>query len=315
MTEDRLYLVTLQKLRIFAAVAHERSFARAAYAMHLQSPTISEEVKSLENIVGLRLLYRSRGRRLIELTEAGEILLRSYDEVFQSLTEAGKALNAIKRIGRGTVAFGADVMFGTYLLPVVYDTFCRTHPGISVHVEVDHRLHILDSLARGRLDIAVTLGPNEEAGLVKDPLIPCYMVPIGPVGHRLAQPTPAPFKELARERLLLVDRSTYLRRALERMADEEGTSLNVVMELGTISALLQAVLHGLGVTVLSTLTAAAELPSGRLCVLHIQGFPIIMEWFIVHPPHQLSPSAQALKAHLLHLRDTLKELSFHPCPT
>ena len=128
MIEGRLYSGTLQKLRIFAAVARERSFAKAADATLLSAPTISDQIRSLENLIGMRLLHRSRGRRVVELTEAGEILLQSYNEISQSIGKADKALEAIKRLEGGTVAFGTSLMFGDYRLPVICENFRQTQP-------------------------------------------------------------------------------------------------------------------------------------------------------------------------------------------
>lgn len=79
--QDRLDSLVLQKLRVFAVVARHRSFARAADAAYLSQPTVSAEVKSLEDLVGVKLLNRSRGARYVELTEAGQILLETYDEM------------------------------------------------------------------------------------------------------------------------------------------------------------------------------------------------------------------------------------------
>lgn len=309
MIQDRMYSITLQKLRIFAAVAKERSFVKAADAVYLSSPTVSEGIKSLENVVGLKLINRSRGNRHVELTEAGQILLESYDEISHLLAKAAKALDAVKGLERGTVAFGADVTFGGYLLPLVHHTFCRDHPSISVRVEIDKRRRILEGLRQGQLDIAVLFGPNEQAGLVQEPLIPCYMVPIGPPGHRLAGTKPAPFSELARDRLVLPGRSSPLRRALDQMAADAGTTLDIALETGNFNTILQAVLDGFGVTVLSAHYLADEIATGRLCLLQVDGFPLKMEWFVIHSNIRLTPSAQALKAHLLESRSLLQNKS------
>ena len=160
---DRMQLVTLQKLRIFAAVAKEGSFARAADAIYMSSPTVSEEIRSLETMVGLKLINRSRGVRHLELTEAGQILVEGYDETSQSLANVAKALDAIRGLQRGTVAFGADVIFGGYLLPALHHSFCQDHPGISVQVEIDKPQRILESLRSGQMDIAVPVRSQRTA--------------------------------------------------------------------------------------------------------------------------------------------------------
>lgn len=307
--QDRIRLITLQKLRIFAAVAREGGFAKAADAVYISSPTVSEEIRSLENILGLTLINRSRGVRHLELTEAGQILLEGYDEISLSLAKIAKALDAIKGLQHGTVAFGADVIFGGYLLPLLHQGFCQDHAGIRVQVEIDRPQRILESLRLGQLDIAVLFGPNEQTGLVQEPLIPCYMVPIGSPGHRLAGEKPAPFSELAKERLVLPGRFSLVRRSLDRMADEAGVSLNVALETGNVDAVLEAVLGGYGVGVLNTYYFAAKLASRDLSVLQIEGFPLRVEWFVTHGNTSLAPSAQAFKDYLLHSKSLLESRS------
>lgn len=303
---DRTYSITLQKLRVFAAVARELSFVRAADALLLSLPTVSEEIKSLESAVGLKLMHRSRGRATVELTEAGLVLLASYREISGSLAKANEALDAIRKLERGTVSFGTDVIFGGYLLASLHDTFCRDHPGIAVHVEIAIPSHILDGMKRGQIEVAVLLGPIEQEGLSQEPLAPCYMVPVGPPGHRLSRGWPAPFGELAKERWLLPGRYSLMRTALDRMAAQNGIELNVALEVANIDTNMQAVIRGLGVTVLSTHCIAAEVAAGRLSVLQIEGFPMRFQWFVIHPDLRLTPSCQALKTHLLASKGLLK---------
>lgn len=307
MIEGRLKSITLPKLRIFAAVARERGFARGADAVDLSSPTVSAEIKSLEGIVGLRLMNRSRGRKQVELTEAGEALLQCYEEICHSVARAGEAMDAIMRVERGSVSFGADMIFGGYLLPLLHDTFCRDNSGISIRVEVDNRQRILEGVTQGRLDLAVLLGPDDKAGLVQEPFIPFYAVPVGPPGHRLSGPAPAPFEEFARERLVLGTRSTQVRGILEQMAAGAGVPLNVVLEVAGVDAPLQAARAGIGITVLSSYCVAADLSAGRLSLLQVQGFPIRQEWSIIHRQTALTPTALALKRHLLKCKGTLED--------
>lgn len=301
--EDRLQAITLQKLRVLAAIAGEKSFAKAADLLYLSSPAVSEHIKSLEDIVGARLLQRSRGNRLIRLTEAGQILLDSYSEISESLQRAARALESIKRLEGGTVALGVGLTHGSIIFPAV-DKFLQTNPDIGVNIEINQSPRILEDLKAHRLDLAITLRADELAGFVSEPLVSRDIFPVGLPGHRLAGASPAAFRELALERLVLGDRSNILRKVLERRAAEAGITLNVAIEVPTIEARLQAVWRGLGITMISPhLLATADV--AQLCVLNVQGFPVRMRLFIVHLPTQLSPGAQALKDYLLEYRSML----------
>src|ERR1700736_392165 len=96
MVYDRLASVTLQQLRCLAAIGREQNFARAAEAMMVSQPAISAQVRSLETIVGVRLIERTPGRRSLQFTEAGRMMLATAEEVVRSLERTGDAIDAIR---------------------------------------------------------------------------------------------------------------------------------------------------------------------------------------------------------------------------
>jgi molybdenum-dependent DNA-binding transcriptional regulator ModE len=122
---DRCSSITLRHLQIFSAVSRQRSFARAADGLCLSQPAVSTQIKELETILGVRLLVRSRGRRQIDLTPAGEVLLASCAEISETLERTEKALGALREFEQGTVTFGASLYFGAYILPGVHTALQR----------------------------------------------------------------------------------------------------------------------------------------------------------------------------------------------
>src|SRR5262249_44215243 len=156
------------QLRIFATIARERSFIKAAASLYLTEATVSEQIKLLEHRVGMRLLDRSRGRRGIAITEAGRIVLESCEKVLEALDRAGLAVDALAGHILGGVSLGTGMTFGAFVFPSLYEAFQQTHPGIIVHVESAPRGHLLDDLARGDLDLAVLLGPSNNENYVSE---------------------------------------------------------------------------------------------------------------------------------------------------
>lgn len=307
MRRDRLSAVTLHQLRIFAAVARERGFIKAAAALYLTEATVSEQIKLLETRLGVKLVDRARGRSGIEVTQAGRVLLASCDRVFEALDQAAVVLDALAGQVLGTVSVGTGMTFGGYVLPTICEEFKRFYPGVTVHVESAPRGRVLDTLTRGELDLAVLFGPcSEGRKLVSEPLGECELVLVGPPGHRLAAGLPAPFSELARESLILDDPSAVARQAIEQMAAETGTTLNVALELSNDEAQRESVMRGLGVAVLSTYSVAERVAAGQLAVLHVRGFPIRPQWLVLHRPIRLSPAAEAFKQHLLGYRGRIQ---------
>src|SRR5258707_12750574 len=113
MSSGLLAGLTLHKLEVLAAVAREGSFGRAAEALLISVQSVSDQVRSLERGLGARLLERSPGKRRVQLTPAGELLLQAYEQLEASLTDA---LRQIRALASGseplTVVFGASLSFG-----------------------------------------------------------------------------------------------------------------------------------------------------------------------------------------------------------
>jgi molybdate transport repressor ModE-like protein len=296
-------------LRNLEAVGRERSFARAADALLLSQPAVSEQIGAMESILGLKLVHRSRGRKQVELTEAGRILLAACQDVAQTLAKADRALEAVSSLDSGAVTFGSVLSFGGYVLPRVHNAFRRQYPGIAVLHEVE-RLHaILRGVRERRLDLAVVIGPVDEPGLVVDPLGGYDVVLVAPAGHHLAHGDPVRFAELASESMILPKGTFILRQIIDRMVAEAGITLQVAMEFNNIEAKVQAVVDGIGLAPVSIYGVAGALAAGQVAVLQVEGFPIRLDWFVIHRQGELSPSAQAFRAHLLSYRQELEGAS------
>ncbi len=308
MRHDRLGSVTLRQLQIFAAVARERSFVKAASALYLAEGTVSEQIKETERRIGLRLLERSRGRGGLEVTEAGQIVLRTCREVFEALDRGGTAVEMIRGHIRGSLVLGTGMTFCGYVLPIIYDAFQRVHPGIALHVESAMRPRLLDGLRRGDLDLAVVLGQVGDANLVSEVLGECELVLVGPPGHRLASGPAVPFRELGGERFILDDQSVTVRQVVERLAAEAKIRLDVALELSNDDGQRESAMRGIGLTVLSAFSVRQSVADGKLCLLQVEGFPQRLPWVLVHLPTPLSPAAEAFKQHLLEYRGKLESL-------
>ncbi len=309
LAHDRLASVTLHQLRVFATVNSAHSFRRAADLLRLSEPTVSDQVKQLERSVGARLFERSAGRRRVELTEAGRILLQTCDDVFQALDRTARVLDAMHGLEGGTIAFGTDPHFGGYLVPRIYDEFRRAHPSITVHLEVDAGHRVADLLKQRRLDLAVLVGPITAAELASEPLAALDQVVVGQPGHRLAGAGPVPFQALADEQLVMPDQFAVSRQSFERLAVEAGIRLRVSLEVNNLDARKKAVMGGLGIAVLSTYSVADELAAGQLALLQVEGFPLRLPWLVVYPRGPLSPAARAFRDHLLSYRAQVEAMT------
>ncbi len=292
--------VTLRQLRTFKKVADLNSFSLAAHELRLSQPSVSYQVKELEEALGLPLLDRL-GKR-VQLTEAGSVLYSYARRALDVLDEASVALEEIRGIKRGNLRVGASTTVGIYLLPAALGAFKKLHPGLVISLEIGTRARVQEQVLRSELDLAV-IGPAlKDPDLAILPFISDELVVVAPAGHQLTGRRGLVLQDLQEQPFVMREAASGSRWSLEKAARKAGAKLTVAMELGSNGAIKHAVESGLGLAVISRYACALELSSGRLVELEVRGFPIRRDWHIVHLRRRRLPSS--VLAFIDFLKDT-----------
>src|SRR5215212_5845961 len=174
----------LRQLTCFERVAELGSMSRAAEALHLVQPAVSQQIALLERQVGLRLFHR--GPRGVRLTEAGEALLPSARRVLAEVERAGQVLGGLRELRGGRVALGITPSAVIWLLPELLERYRGQHPMVQVQVQEDMTDQLVEYLGDGRLDLAVVSLPIDDDGLVVRPILEERLALIVGPDHRLA---------------------------------------------------------------------------------------------------------------------------------
>lgn len=272
--------VTLRQLRTFKTVADVTSFSLAAHRLKLSQPSVSYQVKELEEALGLPLLDRL-GKR-VRLTEAGTLLYGYARRMLDTLDEATVAIEEMRGIKRGTLRVGASTTVGIYLLPAALGAFKKLHPGLVISLEIGTRARVTEQVLNNELDLAVVGPASKDPELAIIPFLSDELVVVAPAGHALAGKRGLTLKDLAREPFIMRESTSGSRWSLEKEARKAGAKLVAAMELGSNGAIKHAVESGLGLAVISRYAIALELASRRLVELNVRGFPIRRDWHIVH---------------------------------
>ena len=146
-----------QQLAYFVAVADTRHFTRAAEAVHVSQPSLSQQIRALEKELGAPLFSRARGN--IALTDAGEALLPLARRILADADTARHEVLELAQLRRGRVRLGATPSLCTGLLPDVLRDFHDRHPGIQLLIEEGGSHGLVRELARGALDLALVALP------------------------------------------------------------------------------------------------------------------------------------------------------------
>lgn len=271
--------ITLRQLKVFERVARRLSFTRAAEELYLTQPAVSMQIKQFEETVGLPLFERL-GKK-IYLTRAGEELYRLSRTISEQLEEAEQLVEELKGTegGRLVVAVASTVhYFGIRLLA----EFCRRYPKVRASFKVTNRKGLIQQLEDNEADIILMGQPPEELDLVAEPFLENPLVVIAPAGHPLANKPKVLIEELRHESFIMREQGSGTRTSVERFFAERGIPVNSTMDMNTNGAIKQGVEEGLGLAIVSMHTLERELEDGRVVVLHVESFPIIRRWFLVH---------------------------------
>lgn len=282
---------SFRQLQIFAAVARSLSYTRAAEDLHLTQPAVFTQVRQLQDQLGTPLIERL-GKRLF-LTEAGETVLATAREVLDGMERLEMRLAQLRGMARGRLRV-AVVSTAKYDIPRRLGEFCRRHPGIDVTLTVGNREELLARFAANEDDLYVLGTPPQEADAEHHAYADNPIVVIAPPGHVLAGRGLLPPAAIAAEPFLMRERGSGTRIAAERFFAERGLQPVVRMELGANEAIKQAVMAGLGLSVISRGSARLELDSGHLTELPVEGFPLMRQWHVAWPRgKRLSVAARA----------------------
>ena len=288
---------TLRQLKVFEAVARLSSFSRAAEELHLTQPAVSTQVKQLAAHAGLPL-FEQFGKK-INMTPAGVEMLHFSRAIIQQFREAEEAMAAHKGISSGRLNV-AVISAGDYFFPRVLAEFTRRHPGVTLNLSVHNREELLRQLAGNLTDLAIMVRPPEGLGTISEPFAPHPYVIVAAPEHPLARRRKIPLASLAHEPFVVREKGSDTRNSMEEGLGRRLKNFDIAMEIKSTETIKQAVIAGMGISFLSAHTISLELRVGALSILDIRGFPLMLNWYVVHRENKrLPPVALAFKSFLM----------------
>jgi DNA-binding transcriptional LysR family regulator len=237
--------VELRQLEYFVAVARHRHFGRAAEAVYVTQPALSQQVRRLEAELGLALLKRtSRG---VELTPAGEDLLPRAEQILAGVAHARGAMDEHTGVVRGTVRVAATTGDALHL-PEVLAAFHREHPGVRLALRHASATEVLALLRRRAVDLAVlALGSEDTAGLRVEPLAEEPLRAIAPPDDPF-KAVPTGLEDLRGRPFVLPEPGTALRETVMDACQTQGFSPVPLLEVSDPATVRFLVSAGLGVS-------------------------------------------------------------------
>ncbi len=278
---------TLPQLSVFEAVARLGSFTKAAEELYMAQPTVSVQMKKLAETVGLPLIEQI-GKN-IHLTEAGRVLRAACAEIFGSFSGVEQALANLRGLDTGRLQLAVCTP-GKYFAPRMLSEFVKLHPGIEVSLQIHNSEALLDRMARNLDDLYIFASPPDEQNLVTQVILPNPIVPYAHADHPLAREKQIPFARFAAEPFLMREPGSGTRVIARETFESHGCEPKVRMELSTNEAIKQAIIAGLGVSIMSRFTLGLDVAHSQLAMLDVVGFPIERNWVFAYPVGKQLPA-------------------------
>jgi DNA-binding transcriptional LysR family regulator len=242
----------LRHMRYFVAVAEERSFTRAAARLHLAQPSLSRQIRGLEEELGVSLLRRGKGG--ITLTAAGNEYLIQARKILADSDAAVRVTQAVERSERRQLLIGAvEPLMSSGLLATILKEFSGSHPDVRVDLRELFSVDQLRLIAAGELDAGFVYRPPEDSSLFESFIVlENRHVAALPADHRLACKTKLFLRDLAGESFVQFSRQLWPERvdAIGQKCVEAGFNMRVVQEAQRLHTLLGFVAQGLGVAIM-----------------------------------------------------------------
>ena len=263
--------VNLHHLQIFKTVADCQSITAAAEKLLISQPAVSAQLKQFEQAIGVPLLIRQP--RGIEVTAAGGVLADYATRIFMLVDDALIGVRDLQQLKRGSLRIGASPVVGVYFLPPLLLSFQRRFPSIDLQVEIDESDQLEQRVRDGRIDLGLSPTAPVKPGLESTVFMEEKFIAVAAPAHLLAANRRVSVGMMAEHFIARRTPSASGSLALGYFMQQR-TSVRPLLSLGSVEAVKQAVLAGLGATIISKMAIESELRDRRLVRLRLAGLPL-----------------------------------------
>jgi DNA-binding transcriptional LysR family regulator len=296
--------LSFRLLEVFMSVVKTGSISETARRLHLTQPTVSLQIKRLQETVDEPLIIMQQQK--LQITEAGMALFRTSQQVFGHFEDYQDYLAELKGGERGRCKI-AMVNTAQYILPKLLGPYSNEHPHVELPLEIGNRSAVLARFERGEDDIYVFSHPPslehaQAARFLHNPLV--FIVPLN---HPLADKTALTLADLVPYRFLLRETGSATRMLFESELQSRGLVLSDSVQMASNEAIRVAVASGMGIAVLSQHVLPKDDNSFK--VLNVTDTTLASHWyFVVRTDRHISHAARSfLKFAEQHLEQYLDE--------
>jgi len=268
-----------RQLRTFVALAKTGGFTSAAREIFLSQSAVSHSVKALEQDVGCRLFDRV-GKKVL-LTQAGETLLVHAERVLDEMRLARETLGHLNKWGQSRIRIAASSTACQYILPSVIRKFKKEYPDCSITIEPADASNSVELLEDNRIDIAISLQPDQLGKLSFQPLFKDELMFIVSPSHEWAMKGRVIRSQIQKQKFVLYNKASQTFQMIESFFRRDGIGINTLIEFGSMDAIKELVKLGLGISVMAPWVARSEIEEGSIVALPLGRRLLSRKWGIL----------------------------------
>jgi DNA-binding transcriptional LysR family regulator len=271
--------ISLRQLEAVREVGKCGTMVKAARILCVTPAALTSRVKLLEEDLGFQVFERSNGR--LRLTEAGKEVVEAAARISNIISDLVDSVQGTNGMLGGRIRIGA-VSTAKYYAPRLIAAFMTQHPQVDLKLSIQNRRDVISMLYDYEIDIALMGRPPEDFDVKSEPIGPHPHVLIASPEHPLARKTRITKSELIKQQFIIREEGSGTRALFDYFFS--GLALRspkIRIEIGSNETIKQAVMAGLGISLISAHTIEAEVASGRLVLLKMDGLPIMRRWFAI----------------------------------
>jgi DNA-binding transcriptional LysR family regulator len=290
----------IRRLQVFCKVVEFRSFTKAAEALSLSQPTVSEHIRILEETLEQKMIDRL-GREALP-TPAGKVFYQYARNIIQMRDEAIQALRQFKGGLSGSLILGASTIPGTYMLPRFIGAFKTAHPAIHITLRIADTGEIIGHVLEGDIEAGIVGSRWSDRRLIMEEIFSDELVLAVFPEHPWAEKRKIGLNELAGEPFILRERGSGTRVVMNRILEGHGfdvSQIAVVAEMGSTEAVRQGIKSRIGISILSSQAVVEDIRHKLLAQVEIEGVRFVRPLYLVQRKNrQLSPVCQVFLDYL-----------------
>jgi DNA-binding transcriptional LysR family regulator len=286
-----------RQLEIFCKVVELKSFSKAAHAVFLAQPSVSERIATLESRIGTQLLDRL-GRQVVP-TGAGKLLYKHACLLLDMKKHTCNEMQGFLGIKKGEIHIGGSTIPGEYIFPKILENFREKHPLVTVTLTVSDTSDIEKRVINGKFELGVVGSKSTSDNLICRELWKDELVLAVPTEHKWAGKKQVSFENLSKEPIILRETGSgtlkIIKEYLKTPVAKDINSLNIVARLGSSTAVKEGIKSGLGISILSLRAIDTELNAGILKALKIENLTMLRKFYLIRDKRRnVSPLCNAM---------------------